>query len=68
MQIDWHFIKQKIDVGQICTPFFSSKEQLIDIFTKGVTSSMFGSITSKFVLANIFEPAGEGVLEYCNLI
>lgn len=53
---------------QIYTPSISSKEQLATIFIKGVTSSMFESITNKLGLVNIFELTWGRMLEYYNLI
>ena len=53
---------------QIYTPSISSKEQLAALFVKGVTSSMFESITSKLGLINIFELTWGRMLEYYNLI
>ena len=52
----------------MCTPSISSKEQLATIFIKGVTSSMFESITNKLGLVNIFELTWGRMLEYYNLI
>jgi hypothetical protein len=36
MEIDRHFIKEKIDNGIMCLPFVRTTEQLADIFTKGL--------------------------------
>ena len=33
IEIDRHFIKEKIDEWVICTPFVTSKSQLADVFT-----------------------------------
>lgn len=34
IEIDRHFIKEKLNEGIICMPFVKSDEQLADIFTK----------------------------------
>ena len=36
VEIDRHFIKEKIDSGVICTLFVASKLQLVDVFIKGI--------------------------------
>ena len=35
VEIDQHFIKEKLESGLICMPFIPSNEQLADILTKG---------------------------------
>lgn len=47
VEIDWHFIKEKIDSKLTCTPFVSSKLQLDNIFTKGVKNPTFNSMIGK---------------------
>jgi hypothetical protein len=37
VEIDHHFIKEKLDNGMMCLPFVRTIEQLVDIFTKGCT-------------------------------
>ncbi|KAL6349651.1 hypothetical protein AAG906_041058 [Vitis piasezkii] len=54
---DNKFIKEKIDNSLICTPFVSSKMQLADIFTEGVSNPSFNSVTCKLGMKNIFKPA-----------
>ena len=34
IEIDRHFIKEKIEGGLICTPYVSTENQLADLFTK----------------------------------
>ena len=56
VEVNRRFIKEKIDGGLICTPFVSSKLQLADIFTKGVSNPSLNSVTCKIGMKNIFEP------------
>ena len=63
VEIDRHFIKEKLDIGLICTPYVPSSKQLADILTKGQPSSTFYTILDKLGLQNIFAPSWEGVLE-----
>jgi hypothetical protein len=37
VEIDHHFIKEKLDNGMMCLPFVRTIGQLVDIFTKGCT-------------------------------
>ena len=57
VEIDKHFIKEKIESGQICIPFVTSGEQLADILTKGLPRPIFHSCVSKLGMIDIFEPA-----------
>ena len=63
VEIDWYFIKEKLDSGLICTPYMASSKQLVDILTKGLPSSTFYTILDKIRMQNIFAPAWGGVLE-----
>lgn len=44
IEVDRHFIKEKLDSGLICAPFVSSQGQLADTLTKGLSSSNFECI------------------------
>jgi len=50
IEVDRHFIKEKLDSGLICTPYVSSQENLTDILTKG--NNNFESIVSKLGMEN----------------
>ena len=41
VEVDRHFIKEKLDSGLICTPFVSTDGQLADILTKGLSGKLF---------------------------
>jgi hypothetical protein len=47
VEIVRHFIKEKLREGIICTPYVKTGEQLTDMLTKGVSSSIFHSALSK---------------------
>jgi hypothetical protein len=57
IEVDRHFIKEKLDSGLICTPYVSSQGQLADILTKGLSSSNFERIVSKLGMENTYSPA-----------
>jgi hypothetical protein len=63
IEIDRHFIKEKLESGLICTPYVSTHGQLVDVLTKGLSSSMFRSIISKLGMKNTYLPAWGGVWE-----
>ncbi|KAK2980438.1 hypothetical protein RJ640_013992 [Escallonia rubra] len=52
MEVDRHFIKDKLKSGLICTPYIST-----EVLTKGLTSSTFYRIVSKLEMENIYSPA-----------
>ncbi|GMP83473.1 hypothetical protein CsSME_00037367 [Camellia sinensis var. sinensis] len=54
VEIDCHFIKEKLTSGTICTLFVQSGEQLADILTKRVGSKPFHGILGKLGMRNIF--------------
>ena len=41
MEIDKHFIKEKLEKQVISLPFVRSKDQMADILTKAVTAEAF---------------------------
>lgn len=41
MEVDHHFIREKVALGGIITKYVSSKEQLADIFTKPLPKKDF---------------------------
>ena len=48
-----HFIEEKLDSRLICTPFVSTKGQLANVLTKGLSGTAFFSIVSKLGMENI---------------
>jgi hypothetical protein len=47
VEVDRHFIKEKLDAGVICTPFVKTSNQLADILTKGVPNVVLHSFLTK---------------------
>ena len=56
VEIDRHFIKEKLDRGEICMPFVPTTEQLADVFTKGLYRQKFEDFLSKLGMKDIFAP------------
>ncbi|KAL5840219.1 hypothetical protein ACOSQ3_012884 [Xanthoceras sorbifolium] len=57
VEIDEHFIKEKIDSGQICMLYLPTAGQVAEIFTKGLTKKQFEKLICKLVMEDIFRPA-----------
>ncbi|KAA0049849.1 Copia protein [Cucumis melo var. makuwa] len=47
VEIDRHFIKERLDNGSICIPYIASSQQIVDVLTKGLLKPNF-----TFVLAS----------------
>ncbi|XXG69350.1 hypothetical protein AAC387_Pa06g2241 [Persea americana] len=56
VEIDRHFIKEKIDAGVITFPFLKSEEQLADVLTKAVANNVFDDSLCKLGMCDIHAP------------
>jgi len=56
VEIDRHFIKEKLDAGTIVFPFVRSEQQLADMLTKGVSSKVFNESLLKLGMCDIHVP------------
>lgn len=56
IEVDRHFIKEKLSSGEICTPYMRTEDQLADIWTKGVPSKVFHDVLAKLGMRDIFAP------------
>jgi hypothetical protein len=54
VEIDRHFIKEKLREGTICTPYVKTGEQLADILTKGVARGVLHSALCKLGMRDIY--------------
>jgi transposase InsO family protein len=57
VEIDRHFIKEKLDRGIICMPYVSSTSQIADVLTKGLPEKSFSIFCSKMGLYDVFAPS-----------
>lgn len=57
VEIDRHFIKEMLENGDICIPFVPSSEQLADVLTKGLFTTMFEGFLDKLGMSDIYSPA-----------
>ena len=62
VEIDRHFIKEKLDDGLIATEYIPSRLQLADMFTKGLPIKQFEDLTCKLGMIDIHSPTWGGVL------
>ena len=56
VEVDKHFIKEKIDNGVICMPYILTVGQVADILTKGLHKTLFEKLVSKLAMEDIFKP------------
>ena len=56
VEIDCHFIRQKIQEGLIKTEYVNSKDQLEDILTKGLPRQQHEYLIGKLGVLNVFIP------------
>ena len=57
VEIDSHFTKEKLGVGEICLSFVPSENQLADLLTKGLPLRRFKELVSKLRMIDIHLPA-----------
>jgi len=57
VEIDRHFIKEKLRECIICTPYVKTREQLADMLTKCVSSGTLHSALSKLGMRDIYASA-----------
>lgn len=53
IEVDQHFIKEKLNSGLIYPPYVSIDRQLLDILTNGLSSRSFQKMTCKLEADNI---------------
>ena len=68
IDIDWHFIKEKLDAGIICLPFVTSSQQTAYILTKILARPTFEHLIDKLGMIDIYAPTWGGVLENTSIV
>jgi hypothetical protein len=63
IEVDCHFIREKVQAGIIETPFVRSQEQIADILTKALDRGPFEKLLVKLGSIDIFEPNLRGSVE-----
>ena len=57
VEVDKHFIKEKIDGGEICMSYIPTKSQVADVLTKSQPKRQFDDMVCKLAMNDIFMPA-----------
>ena len=57
IEIDRHFINEKLDSKLFCTPYVPAKKKFADVFTKGLNAHDFSTIISKLGMDDLYLPA-----------
>ena len=57
VEIDKHFIKEKLENGLIVMPYIPTVEQVANILTKRLPKKQFDDLVSKLAMNDIFKPA-----------
>ena len=57
IEVDRHFIKEKLDSGLISTEYIPSRHQLADMLTKGLPIEQFQDLVYKLGMIDIHSPA-----------
>jgi hypothetical protein len=63
IEVDCHFVREKVQSKELETPFVRSEEQLADVFTKGLSIKFFKNILSKLGLFDLYHPSLRGSVE-----
>ena len=67
-EVNWHFIKEKLDSGLICTPYIGVGGQLVDVLSKGQAITTFQGIIGKLRMKNHLFTSLRGSVESLSLI
>jgi hypothetical protein len=62
IEVDYHFVREKVVNRDIEVKFISSHDQIVDVFTKGLSSTQFLYLKSKLMAVGPF--ACGGLLDY----
>ena len=57
IEIDRHFIKEKLEEGLVCMSYVPSESQLADVLTKGLNNSNFHDLVVKLGMEDIYSSA-----------
>ena len=56
VEVDKHFIKEKVNNGLVCMTYIPTEEQVTDVFTKGLHKRQFDFLVGKLAMEDIFKP------------
>jgi hypothetical protein len=53
IEVDYHFVREKVLNKDILLKFISTQDQVVDLFTKGLSSAKFLLLKSKWLVVPI---------------
>ena len=56
VEVDRHFIKEKLEAELIEVPHVRSQDQLVDVLTKAVSNQAFNGCLDKLGMSDIYAP------------
>ena len=56
VEVDRHFIKEKVESNKVCLNYVSTKHQLADVLTKGLDRECYENLVSKLGMHDIYSP------------
>ena len=56
IEIDYHFVREKIQLSLISTRYVKTEEQLGDIFAKALSGEQVSYLCNKLDMINIYAP------------
>lgn len=56
IEVDKHFIKEKLESCLSCVPYIPTIEQTADILTKGLQKKLFDFLVIKLAIEDIYKP------------
>ncbi|CAL2264786.1 unnamed protein product [Prunus armeniaca] len=68
VEVDQHFIKQKLEAKVFQFPFVKSEDQLADILTNAISSKAFNNSLDQLGIGDIYAPTMKLYLESCSSI
>ena len=57
IEVEKHFIKEKLDAGIICMPYLPTTEQIVDVLTKGLHKKQFEKLIGRLAMEDIYKLA-----------
>ena len=56
VEVDRHFIKEKVEPKEVCLNYVPTKHQLTDVLTKGFNRGSYENLVSKLGMHDIYSP------------
>ena len=63
VEVDRHFIKEKVEDGTICMVYVPTNKQVADALAKALSRRLFEQLVDKLGMFNLYNPTWEKTLE-----